>query len=495
MRRRDVLRGTGVAVGAVGLASAAEGARGEASSAEPYAPLGGVAIDGAAEAVVGDDGTTAYVAADSGFATVDVSDPADPTLLADRRGLLADTEAGAMGTIHDVAVDGDVLLVAGPAQPGTAGSKGVLVYDVADPADPVRRAFYPTDHYVHNCYLDGETAYVTGGSYGHRVLIVDVADEDPTTLADWSPVDHEPALEEVPHASLTVHDVYVDDGRAYLPSWDAGTYVLDVSDPGEPTYVTMVGDYATEELADLSRIDALVPPGNHHYARPSEDGSLLAVGRESWNHDSVEGGPGGITLYDLDGAGAPTAVGTIEPERASDETYGSGTWTTAHNFELVGDRLYTAWYQGGVKLYDVGDPAAPEQLAWWRQPAEAAFWTARRAATDAFVASAHAVPSQSDPFEGLYTFPDRPGEQADPPTIGTPTPSGTPTTDAGTPTATDAPTAATPSPTDAPSPTPTPSSTAGSTDAQTENRASGDGFGLLAGLAALGGAAWWRRRD
>jgi MYXO-CTERM domain-containing protein len=488
MRRREVLQGAGAVVGTAGLAGIMSGARGTGTTAEPYAPLGRVQIRGSAETVVGDEGTIAYVAATEGFAAVDVSDPAAPTVLAERRELREDTEAGTMQQIYDVKVDGDRLLVAGPAQPGTSGSKGVLVYDVSDPADPVKQGFYGTDHYVHNCYLDGDVAYVCNGSYGQEIEIVDVAADEPTKLAEWTPIDHEPRLEEVPRSSLTVHDVYVHDDRAYLPAWDTGTYVLDVSDPAEPTYVTSVSDYTVEEMTDLGRVDVLIPPGNHHYARPSDDGSLLFVGRESWSYEpegkSAVGGPGGITIYDLSGSGEPTELSTIEPHPARDETYRSGTWTTSHNFDLVGDRLYTSWYQGGVKLFDVSDPATPEQLAWWRNHEDAAFWTAQAAGNDAFVASTHTVPSQFAPFEGLFTFPDRAGEQEDPPSIPTetPTPGETTPTDTPTPTAT---------PTDSPTPTATPTDS----PTPTANRVMGDGFGVLAGLAALGGAAWWRRRS
>lgn len=482
MRRREVLRGAGALGGAVAL-GAVGGRAGGTDAADPYEPLGRVAVDGVAEAVVGDDGTTVYVAADDGFAVVDVGDPTAPTVVAERRGLLEDLGDGLLRTVLDVAVDGDRLLVAGPGQPGVPGPKGVAVFDVSDPAAPVRDGVYETDHYVHNCFLDGDVAYVTNGARSGRVHTVDVAGDEPVKLADWGPVDHDPALADLPPGSLSVHDVYVDDGRAYLPSWDAGTYVLDVSDPANPAYVTDVGDYDDEELAALERGAVFVPPGNHHYARSSDDGSLLAVGREAWAYEG-RGGPGGITLYDTTGGGTPTELATIAPERARTETYNEGTWTTSHNFDLVGDRLYTSWYQGGVKLYDVGDPASPEELAWWRTPERAAFWTAQRAA-DAVVASTHAVEPLEDPVEGLYTFPDRAGAQPDPPSIPSPTPTGTPSS-TGLPTST-------PTPTLTRTPTRTPTSTPTAT--ATENRASGDGVGLVGALAALGGAALWRGRD
>jgi hypothetical protein len=482
MRRRELLTAAGGLVGTTAFATVS----GRTSAAEPYAPLGRVELDGAAETVVGDDGTTAYVAAEDGFATVDVSDPASPTVFAERRELLADREDGPMGGIKDVTVDGDRLLVVGPASQDESVFNGAALFDVSDPADPQLLRSHRTPNSVHNGFLDGEVAYLTAGSGGQKLAVVDISAEGAGQLTTWDPTDHDDAWTSVSAGQRTVHDVYVHDDRAYLATWNAGTFVLDVSDPADPTYLTMVSDYTREEVAGLGRLDRFVPPGNHHYARISEDGSLLAVGREAWDLSGYDGGPGGITLYDLSTPSEPTELATVAPVRARDETIRSGIWTTSHNFDLVGDRLYSSWYQAGVKVHDVSDPSDPELLAWWRQPDEAAFWTAQRAAGDALVASSHAIGSGPDWFEGLYTFPDRAGEQADPPVIPspTPTPSPSPTeaasTPSSTPTSTDS---ATRTPTDTPTATPTPES------------AAGDGFGVLAAMAALGGVAWWRRRE
>ncbi|MDZ7701668.1 MAG: hypothetical protein U5J98_06145 [Halobacteriales archaeon] len=105
MRRRQFL-GTMAGAAALGVPTARATQAG-------YGPLGEVEVAGAAEAVMGDDGRTAYLAATSGFATVDVSDPASPTVLAERRDLLEDRADGPMAGIIDIKVDGDRLVVPG----------------------------------------------------------------------------------------------------------------------------------------------------------------------------------------------------------------------------------------------------------------------------------------------------------------------------------------------------------------------------------------------
>ncbi|MUV60866.1 hypothetical protein [Halobacterium sp. CBA1126] len=90
MRRRDVLRASAAAA-ALPFAGRTVSARQSA-----FEPLGVLDLDGTKEVVVGDGGETAFVATTDGIATVDVSDPADPELLARVAPLLEDHEDGPM---------------------------------------------------------------------------------------------------------------------------------------------------------------------------------------------------------------------------------------------------------------------------------------------------------------------------------------------------------------------------------------------------------------
>ena len=460
MRRRDFLR-----IAAVGGVSATAASRGVAR--EGYGPLGSVDIENAKEAVVGPDGTTAYVAATDGFATVDVSDPANPTVLAERRGLLADREHGPLTQIWDAKVEGDRLVVAGPANPiDSKGVHALLLYDVSDPAAPERVGVHEMDVPIHNVDLKGGVAYLTGNDGDANPLVmVDVTGDDLQEVGRWSMLDHDQAWSKVDAWVRTLHDLWVQDGVAYLAQWDAGTWVVDVSDPSEPSYVTHVGGRPRDELAAIpsgQTNEAVVGrPGNHHYVMTSDDGTLLGVGKEAWdaNPEDDSGGPGGVELWDVSTPTEPRKLSTIAPPRTPDPSYdlggfgagvadnvgsltlaagvgavgavggvahrgchdcsgggssSSGVWTTAHNFDLVGDRLFTSWYQGGVKIHDVSDPANPRQLAWWRRPQEASFWTAKRASGRFFVASGM---GRGDGRGALYTFPNRPGEQSNPPAL------------------------------------------------------------------------------
>jgi len=409
------------------------------STAEGYAPLGEVAVDGTKEAVVSEDGTTAFLAVTDGFAAVDVSDPAAPSVLGETRDILADHEQGPLRRIWDVAYDADRLVVA--SQGGANGDLfAFVVYDVSDPANPRRRLVREVPGSIHNCDIHDGHVYVTGLHAGHHsgettaprvpVEIYDVREQEASEVADWSPLDETEAWADVPARNRVIHDVSVVSGRAYLAYWDAGAFLLDVSDPADPAFLSRVGEFSHEDLLAMSAeaLDAEAtegPAGNAHYVTGSADGSLFGVGKEAWDDPDTEGGgPGGIDLYDASDPADPEKRATIEPEPAPDETYG-GVWTTAHNFEIRGDRLYSSWYRAGVKVHDVSDPGEPELLAWWLQPRATSFWTAQAGVEgDFFVASSADDPGGWLPEsrEALYTFPDRAGEQADRPSLSALTP-------------------------------------------------------------------------
>ena len=184
----------------------------------------------------------------------------------------------------------------------------------------------------------------------------------------------------------------------------------------------------------------------------------MALNEEAWaaEADATAAAQGGVELWDRR-AGERRA--RIEAPPTADPTPG-GTWTTAHNFDYVGDRLYTAWYRGGVKVHDVSDPTAPRELGHWRDSAATDFWTARDAG-DHVVASSWRDFSQETPEEGaaIYTFPAV--EDA--------------------------------TPTQTPTPTPTPAATDDAGTGTPASEGDGSGFGAAAGAAGLGLAALLRR--
>lgn len=405
MRRRTLLRA------AAGTFSLPVGAR--RGTAQQYGPLGRVPFDGLTEVVLSEDGRTAFLAGTTGFGTADVSDPRSPRVLDERRGLLSGRENGPLRNIRDVKVDGDRLIVVGPANPSD-GINAMVLYDVSDLANPKRVAVHETDYAIHNAFLTDGRAYLSqfdGNTVG--MVIVDITDDDPQRVGRWSILD-EPNWGRVPVSLVPVHDLWVQGGRAYLAHWEAGTWLLDVSNSANPRAITRVGGRSPKRLAKLSEQAAgralLTPPGNAHYVSVNDDASLMGVGVESWAGEG-QGSPGSITLWDIETPRKPEKLARIPPPPSPNPSY-EGVWTTAHNFDFAGERLYSSWYRGGVRIHDMSAPRNPRELAGWRKTRTTSFWAAVLAVPGKFFVASSWNQYGELPQSYLYTFPDRAGERA-----------------------------------------------------------------------------------
>ncbi len=482
MRRRALLRATAgcLTLGAIGTGRATSG----------YSPLGEVAIPGAKEAVVGPDGTTVYVATTDGFATVSIADPTNPRVLTVTRDLLDDHPNGPLTDIQDLAVAGDRLLVVGPAHRRSRDQlKAAIVYDIQEPSAPDRQVVHETDFAIHNGALTGENAYLTGNDgSANPLVVVRMTPTGSRELARWSLLESNQDWMRVDAGLRQLHDVTLHGNRAYCNYWDAGTWILDISSPTKPTLLGRAGGRSLETLAAIDQEAVTTArvelPGNHHSAAVNDTGTLLAVGQEAWNQSDTGPGPGGIKLWDITEPAAPVLLSRISPPATRDATSG-GLWTTAHKFDLAGGRLYSAWYQGGVKLHDISSPHEPDEIAWWRQPPTTRFWTAQSASTGV-VASSMGI---NDSKAGLYLFPDRPGEQPDPPSLTAPTSA----TTSGTPPSPPAGTSASENGGTHPHTVRNETRQPTRTETDTTVTDGQPGFGLLAALSAVSVAAWRRR--
>ncbi|MFC7176233.1 LVIVD repeat-containing protein [Halosegnis marinus] len=256
---------------------------------------------------------------------MDVSDPAAPTLLHENRNVLGDRENGPLRGIYDVKVDGDLLAVTGPANPGPR-LRAVVVFDVSDPTAPERVSVHETGFFNHNCDIDDGVVALCGNDFDRNPLVT-IDAETGEELGRWSVVEEEPAWGDVPFGPWQLHDVSLSDGVAYVAYWDAGTWLVDVSDPANPTAIAEVRGRPAEEYVDMAsdeRSEALLqPPGNDHFAAPNDDGSLVAVSAEGWDagDDEADVRPGSLYLYDTSDPENATELAEIPAPETSDEGY------------------------------------------------------------------------------------------------------------------------------------------------------------------------------
>ena len=257
----------------------------------------------------------------------DVTNPANP--------VLADFVEVDARVVNDVKVNASATIAAITREGASDRKNGIVLLDLSDPAHPTVAGRYDKNLTggVHNVFFNGDVLYaVHNGTLDVHVLDV----SDPTDVEEigrWG-ID-------VPGKYL--HDIWVADGLAYVSYWDDGVYVLDVGDGrwgGTPAAPVEVSRFAYAE-------------GATHVAFPytNADGRpYLFVGDEifgcaecvSRNGRPGDGSRGFVHVLDMEDLENPREVARYEVPEAG-----------AHNLWVENDKMYVAYYQGGLRVVDV----------------------------------------------------------------------------------------------------------------------------------------------
>jgi hypothetical protein len=365
---------------------------GQASAQELTDPTGVIASDNvtllgsiANPGVIGARfrGDVMYVTSVAGLTTYDISDPRAPR------------ELGRLALPHfeneDVDLGGDILLISNDS----TESAGVLyVIDISNPSAPALRSFLPYSGnsnavlaqffggpgHTASCVLDCDFAWVSDGG---GIRVVDLRDPSVPVEVGSFPV---------PTAGLVVHDVQVDgDGLVWVTGFGGtsayrlptgydghglGTKVASTNAQGASRYAETFG------LDDGSTYNDFIHHNSHRragddvvfiteedYSRP---GCRGAGSFETWSLPVDENGqPTGAEMTPLDKWETELLADTAQPAAVC----------SAHYFDLRSNVVAQGWYEQGVRLLDVSDPADIRQVGYFITPTSA-MWAAYWAPTD-----------------------------------------------------------------------------------------------------------------
>lgn len=328
-------------------------------------------------------GDVMYVTSVSGLSTYDVSDPASPQLL------------GRLALPHfeneDVDLGGDILLISNDS----AESVGVLyVIDVRDPAAPALRSvlpysgnsnaalaqFFGGPGHTASCVLDCTFAWVSDGG---GIRVIDLRNPDAPREVGSFPV---------ATGGLVVHDVQVDpDGLVWVAAFGGtSAYRLPEGYDGSglgalvaKTNAQGVSRYAeTFGLDDGSTYNDFI---HHNSLRRAGDGTVF-ITEEDYSRPGCRGA-GSFQAWSLplDEAGQPTGAEMTPLDKWETElladTAQPAAMCSAHYFDLRSNVVAQGWYEQGVRLLDVSDPADIRQIGYFINPTSA-MWAAHWAPTD-----------------------------------------------------------------------------------------------------------------
>ena len=255
---------------------------------------------------------------------IDLSNPASPQLFATYQMPFPDEASSAQDVVHG---DGLMFVVS-----EFTGNNGLHIVDVRNPGSPqLLTTLDPNPgsfENLHNCFYDNGWLYMVNSS-DTTIAILDLRsynpDAAPASINAWT------YMITVPGA-LFIHDITVRNGRLFASGWDNLT-VYDVSNLG------VQGPTLLGSIHGMS----------NHAVWPTDDGQYFVTA------DERQGGA--LRLYELVDLGSSVAIVPRDSYQASvNDAY------CVHNTAIVGDRVYSSWYQAGALVHQIDRTSKTLQL-------------------------------------------------------------------------------------------------------------------------------------
>ena len=256
----------------------------------------------------------------------DVTDPANPVLT---DSLIVDAR-----TTNDVKVseDGNICVI---SREGASNRRnGIVIVDCSDPRNIEIISTYDDELTggVHNLFIYDDHVYAVNN--GVRFDVINIADPaNPHRVGRFE-------LDTPGHA---IHDIWIVDGIAYTSNWGDGVAVIDVGGGnrgGSPANPVEMARFRDIGGATHAAFPYTSPTGRFYIFMGDEIGAPGFDGQEDGRTPQFMSGY--IHVVDFTDPENPEEVARYEiPEAGS------------HNMWIEDDRLYAAFYQGGLRVLDI----------------------------------------------------------------------------------------------------------------------------------------------
>lgn len=296
------------------------------------------------------NGSTLYIAcSEGGLVVVDVSDTSNPqqinVVTFDRPDRITNT--------FDVELHGNLAYI--------ADYNGFYILDITNPSSIVTQGsfvdFERDNPHPYGVFISGNYAYVCCEFDG--LYIFNVSDPGTITLVthySGSPEDN---------LSDQYYDCVVEEPYLYLGAGGAGVAILNVSDPANPAFVSVINnDYGG--ILGLVKVDDFLYPFSEFYNQPEIDVSDPANPQQTEEFD-VEGHHSlGISNYAdyLILANSTYGIRIFDiADKTLDQVGEVRTIGRVMGCEAKGDYAFISAAQNGLKVLDMTDPSAPQVVA------------------------------------------------------------------------------------------------------------------------------------
>lgn len=303
-------------------------------------------------------------------------------------------------TVNDVKVseDGKVCVI---TREGASDRKnGIVILDVSDPYNVEILSEFNDDLTggVHNVFVYQNHVFAVNNGRKFDIINIDNP-RKPERISIF----------ELKTPGHSIHDVWVVDGIAYSSNWSDGIQMIDVGGlPFVERNLPMIQSNPLLQVAGKGNFRNPVSitykedeTGRNHAAFPflsQSTGKFFVIGGDEWfpfsdsNAESmgrVSNPRGGFHFIDMTDIHNPEEVALYQvPEAGS------------HNLWVQGDTLFTAYYQGGLRVVDISGELLGDI---YKQGREIAFY--RGFSPDGYIPNAPNAWGPQ-PYKGLVYFSD-----------------------------------------------------------------------------------------
>lgn len=242
--------------------------------------------------------------------------------------LVAQIEIGQVTNWRDIKTFGDRAYAV-----SDAASEGLIIFDLSDLPNNVTVTYSSNEFFdrAHNVQIEEASGrmYICGQPSNQNDLIVyDIATNPDLPIQIGNP--------SLPGGY--VHDLFVRDNIAYCGHGNNGLFIYDLTDPENPI-----------ELASM------LSNGFNHSNWVSDDGNLLVMAEETL----------GLPLGIVDISNMMNADIELVEQFSFPLLAPVHNNNVAHNPFIIGDLVYTSYYEDGVQVFDISDPLNPQQVAYY----------------------------------------------------------------------------------------------------------------------------------